>query len=280
MSTVITYVVSPGWELNLYVSLHSLVLSGTNYDYVKVFAVGGELSFLKEVDVPLEIEEVENKNENYFFENKTYLSSIDRERVIYLDSDTVVLNPINKVYEEKSEDFIGKFSHYYEDERFEAGKWRKILKENGADYSPYFNAGFVIFQNGSQKLIQEDWISILRDNLDKIEEKEFMGRDMSEQIALSTSVSKNNLSKAKMQSQEHIYGWKTPPRDLDISGEEIVYHTGSRGGRYIKYAMSVLRKSGIDYTRPIISNATHPLFLKMMAYDMMYAAKHSVVGLP
>lgn len=280
MSTVITYVVSPGWELNLYVSLHSLALSGTSYDYVKVFAVGGELSFPKKVDVPLEIEEVENKNEEYFFENKTYLSSIDSKRVIYLDSDTIILGPIEKIYDSKDESFIGRFSHYYEDERFETEKWRKILKENGAGYSPYFNAGFVIFQNGSQKVIREDWTNILRDNLGKMEEKEFMGRDMSEQIALSTSVSKNNLSTAKMRRREHMYGWKTPPSDLDISGDEIVYHTGSRGGRYIKYAMSVLRKSGIDYARPVISSATHPLFLKMMAYDAMYAAKHSVVGIP
>jgi hypothetical protein len=109
-------------------------------------------------------------------------------------------------------------------------------------------------------------------------ERKFMGRQMSEQIALS--IAKNTLSTKRMRKREHIYGWKTPPRDLDLSGDEIVYHTGSRGRRYVKYATSVLRKSGIDYARPVISDATDPLFLKMMAYDAMYAVKHSVVSAP
>lgn len=280
MSTVITYVVSPGWELNLYVSLHSLALSGTNYDYVKVFAVGDKLNFPKKLKIPLEIEVVEDKNKDYFLENKTYLSNVDSKRLIYLDSDTVILGPIDKVYKGKNEEFIGRYNHHYEDEKFIMEEWRKILKENKAKYSPYFNSGFVIFQNESQKRIKKDWVKISKDNLEKSEEREFMGRKMSEQIALSTSVSKNNLSKARMQRREHIYGWKTPPSDLNISGEEIVYHTGSRGGRYIKYATSVLRKSGIDYARPVISSSANPLFLKMLTYDAMYAAKHSVVGLP
>lgn len=111
-------------------------------------------------------------------------------------------------------------------------------------------------------------------------ERKFMGRQMLEQIALSMSIAKNTLSTKRMRKREHIYGWKTPPRDLDLSGDEIVYHTGSRGRRYVKYATSVLRKSGIDYARPVISDATDPLFLKMMAYDAMYAVKHSVVGAP
>ena len=121
---------------------------------------------------------------------------------------------------------------------------------------------------------------ITKRNLKNMRERKFMGRQMSEQIALSMSIAKNTLSTKRMRKREHIYGWKTPPRDLDLSGDEIVYHTGSRGRRCVKYATSVLRKSGIDYARPVISDATDPLFLKMMAYDAMYAVKHSVVSAP
>jgi len=83
MSTVVAYVVSPGWELNLYLSLHSLALSGTSYDYVKVFAVGGDLRFPSDTSVPIKIETVENKNENYFLENKIYIKAKRKKSNIF-----------------------------------------------------------------------------------------------------------------------------------------------------------------------------------------------------
>jgi len=280
MSTVVAYVVSPGWELNLYMSLHSLELSNTSYDYIKVFSVGGELKFLENLNLPIQFESVRDKNDKYFPENKTYITSINEERIIYLDADTIVLKPIQKVYGGVNVDFIGRYTHYYESEGFEEERWNKILERNNTKYSPYFNSGFIIFQNYSQKELKSEWEILSRRNLKNMKERELMGKRVSEQIALSACISKNGLSVKKMKKKEHVYGWETTPKDLDTNEEEVVYHTGSRGGRYVKYATSVLRKSGINYARPVISSANNPLFLKMLAYDVMYAAKHSVVGLP
>ncbi len=101
MGPVIAYVASPDFELNLYISIHSLFQSESEIKRVKVFSVGGMMPNLERLSVPIEVEEVKNRNEEYFLENKTYITDIVSEKVIYLDCDTIVVGNVNSIWKKK-----------------------------------------------------------------------------------------------------------------------------------------------------------------------------------
>jgi lipopolysaccharide biosynthesis glycosyltransferase len=56
---------------------------------------------LERLSVPIEVEEVTNRNEEYFLENKTYLTNIVSEKVIYLDCDTIVVGNVNSIWKKE-----------------------------------------------------------------------------------------------------------------------------------------------------------------------------------
>jgi hypothetical protein len=284
MKTVVVYVASPDKEINIYASIHSLVRSGTSFDKIKVFSVGGKMDKLKKTKIPIEINAVSNKNHNYFLENKTYIGNVNCERLVYMDADTISLNPINKVWKGVNKDFIGRLCTPIEKNENKKIKdqWRSMLNDFGAKkITPYFNSGFLVFQNKSHKKICKVWEHTMQKVTEKREKNEFLKNSkkrLREQISLSIAISKSNVSYKKMKKHEHVYGWIVPPKSKMLDNKSVVYHTGSRGDRHIKYASSICRSGLVDLVTPTLSGLFSTLYIKLQAYNIAYSIKDSIIS--
>jgi hypothetical protein len=95
-------------------------------------------------------------------------------------------------------------------------------------------------------------------------------------MSLSISVLKEGDVFGEMDKEHHVYGWEKKPNE--VGRDTVVYHTGSRGGRHLKYASAVASRHDISFNSPLLSNASNPLFLKLQGYDLAYRAKHFFTG--
>jgi hypothetical protein len=117
--TCAVYVVSNDWQFQAYVAIHSLLSSGSAVDRVIVLMVGGGGENLRKLDGPIDVREVPNINENFFLANKSQITSIEAERLIFLDADTVVIRPLDIVWENRSDaDVIARTDQAYERQDF------------------------------------------------------------------------------------------------------------------------------------------------------------------
>jgi hypothetical protein len=280
MSKIISYVATPRWALNIYVSIHSLVASNSSFDGIKVFSVGGSMDRLKSLDIEVEIDEVKNIDKKMFMKNKTYITKIKSEKLVYMDSDTIVINSIDKMSSTEGNLLARPDSSFESSKYFEHKKWNKLLKKYGSKKGPYLNAGFLAFRNMSHRNISGVWKKICDEEYKKGKKSELsklQGKEMIEQMSLSISILREIEDIGVMSEKQHAYGWEVSPGELDE--ETIVYHTGSRGGRHLKYAMALDRRGLVDFSEPVISSAAHPLFLKLQAYSIAYRVKEFLSGL-
>lgn len=279
MKNVICYLVSRGWEINLYVSIHSLIQSESSVDSIKVFSVGDRIRWIEELSIPVDIKEVSNKNSNYFQHNKPYITELDAETVIYMDSDTLVINSIDPLIDDKFCLKVRPDSSYESGPYFDHERWEELLYEYKSPKGPLFNSGFMIFKENSHRKIGDIWKKTI-DKERKVWEKRgedgFRGRETTDQMSFSISVLKTIDEIEYMSPEEHAYGWKKNPND--IAPQTVVYHTGSRGGRHIKYAMALDRAGVLDFSKPLISSVTNPLFLQLQAYRFAYGLKDAFVA--
>jgi hypothetical protein len=243
---------------------------------IYVISIGGDMPFIRSLDVPIEVKTLSNKNANYFQENKTYISEIEAENLIYLDTDTIVVGKIDKIFEKSDCKIIARADSSYEKGKyFDKKKWMQILKEYGARSGPLLNSGFVIFKEESHRLIGKYWKSILKIERKKMKKKGEIGfnnRSTTEQMSLSISALKKLKKIGAMSKKDHIYGWNVSPSE--VTKKCGVYHTGSRGGRHLKYASYLSRKIDIPLWKPIISSPANPLFIKLQGYHLGYFFKH------
>jgi hypothetical protein len=229
----------------------------------------------------IDVEVVDNKNGEYFPQNKTYISGIEADRLIYLDADTIVLDSIDKVWKGAQFDFLASHDSFYRSaSRAKREQWSKILTGYGCQEGPYFNSGFLVFENNSQQKIGECWEDICEREWQKGTESklsQFQGRWTTEQMALSVAALREIGDIGAMKGNHHVYGWEKGPRS--VQSDSVVYHTGSRGERHIKYASVVAQGRDLSFNRPLISGAANPLFVQLQGYDLGYRIKHFLCGL-
>lgn len=229
-STEIVYVCSPNrWKHALFSSLRSLLASGSTFHRVVIFCVGKKPAYWKFEDPRIEVQEVSNCQEDFFFLNKLYAASRKSDRVIYLDTDTLILRPIDEIWEGNSLDLIARKASFCDKPKWNADAWREVLEQVGGRVdSPYLNAGFMIFQNGAQMKIKRLWREFTRGGL---EGKYFdagtihSGRNFCEQIAFSLAASVSGVSVSLMNPQQLGFGWEREPFE-----KRVIYHTG--GNRF------------------------------------------------
>ena len=236
LGTEVIYVCSPDWWKRLCVSVRTLLESGTAVDRVTIYRVATEPAssgfgddLLHVVDVPPRTEAMQATGAG-FLANKTYMCSSRASRVVYLDADTVVLRPLDPVWNNHSSDVIARCASAYEKPTWNGALWRATLRESGAiENYPYLNSGFVVFQNGVTQLLECPWRNLIR---------QLSGRPSlltalhklrnAEQLALSLAIAASRLSIRLMNHREHAYGWRSEPRE-----SALLYHTGS--GRFEKF---------------------------------------------
>ena len=252
-STEIVYVVSPNYGCYLFGFLHSLLASKSSFDKVTIFCIGKRPSSWIFKDSRIVVEEVPSLDVHYFLINKTYITNIKADRVIFLDSDTLILNSLDHVWQGVNTDFIGRVTSYPEQRNCNQQKWIDLFQSINAQYTPYFNAGFFIIQNGKHHDLP--WYSLVQSGLKKelfdpskihpSSKKQggvpSEGMFMTEQIALSLAIGSSRLSYHILSRREHAYGWKSEPYD-----DAIVYHTG--GHLFFRYAALLEKEKYLNFT--------------------------------
>ncbi len=227
-STEIVYLCSPNhYENLLFTSIRSLLKSGSNFDLIIVFCVGQKPKYWDILDPRIQIVEVESLREDNFLINKVYALTRTTDRLIFLDADTLVLKPIDTIYQDTGADFIGRPASRY---TWQDGqnKWLQVLEKYKCRDIPYFNCGFFIFQNGSHLSLFETWRDLTEQVLNDSTTQSFHGKRFAEQIALSLTLGKSSISYKCMKKHEHTYGWESAK-----GKEAVVYHTG--GTNYLSY---------------------------------------------
>ena len=232
--TEIIYVINPAWYKYFIISLHTLLASGTDFNAIRVFCVGGKLDKFRPKDKRIFLEEVPSLAvDDFFLINKVYSCKSLADRIVFLDADTLIFRPLHDIWADSKADFIGRHESFYEKEEFNQQYWKKILNSiNAKSTTPYFNSGFFVFQNNAHKRIGKIWEEFIHKGLNRElfhPEKIHwpLGKRYTEQISFSLAIGALDLSYKIMDQREHIYGWNEEFEDVEI--EDIaVLHTGGR----------------------------------------------------
>ncbi len=240
--TEIVYVCSPNqYENMLFTSLRSLLKSNSTFDKLTIFCIGQKPKVWEIVDSRIQVIEVEPLRQDDFLVNKTYALTSQAQRLIFIDSDTLIINPIDSVYQNVSEDFIARPGPLYRGSKINQEfifKWQTLLKNNDYREIPYFNSGFFIFQNSSHQRILKRWRELTNKLLfeksviqDLYSMKKSRKEEMPEQTALSLSIAESSLTYKCMEEYEHVFAWQMT-QEFNLE-KVVVVHTG--GSRFFKY---------------------------------------------
>lgn len=216
--TNIVYVCSPDWSDQLIVSMYSLIRSGTTFDRIVVYCVGAAPRSWAFRDPRVEIRERPSRPEaailvdGAFYVNKAYLCESEAERTVFLDADTVILRPIDPIWQRSDADVIARLTARVFEPTWSAALWNDVQRKvGGREGYPYFNSGCVVFQNGAHRKLEKTWPDLISSMgrgvpvySNALHEK---GTRLTEQLALSLAMGVHNLSYSLMSPSEHTYLW-------------------------------------------------------------------------
>lgn len=232
----VVYVCGPDYWRHLYLSLRTLYASNSQFDSVRIFVTSSNKPSWNFGDDRIKIETVNDIGKGYWYLNKTYLCNSEAETVIFLDTDTMVLRPIEEIYRSREEDIIARYAPGVYTQYWSSEEWKKKYKHFGCSEYPYLSCGFTVFQNGSHRKIRGSWIEIAERIL-KGEVDEQTTR-FAEQEAMSIASCIEGLSLGLMEPHHHAYA---------MNGEDhegaYVYHLGTPN--FYHYYLHVEKKVGL-----------------------------------
>jgi hypothetical protein len=213
------YVLSPDFGPQLYLSLRSLFSSGTTINRVTIFSVGGSISW-EAGSLPITFREVESKSKSYWMVNKTYLCQVESEDVLFLDTDTIIQEPIGEMIEKKEGEVVARRSTARTLSSWDEQEWKKYLDENGvATEIPVLNAGFLIFRGGIHQGMGREWSKIM---LDAWRRRLFGNGYHADQWSLPVVLGRREADCSLLGPKDHAFAWEGNDPD-----GATVYHTGA-----------------------------------------------------
>lgn len=241
--------------------MRTLLASGTYFDKLTIYVVGSENPKWSFKDSRIHVRYVPTLDKDYWYKNKLYLCDSDADRVIFLDTDTMILSPIEHVYMNTEKDFLSRPAPVVSTPLWNSEKWESRLKQFGLDYCQYFTCGFMIFQNRSHARIRDKWDSITSQIVSG--NTKFPVTRFAEQQALSITVAQSGLTSFEMNAIHHSYA---------MNGESyenaIVYHLGTPN--FYHYYLPVENVMGIKHmTLPV----RRPRFNRLMHYYSRFKHK-------
>ncbi len=226
--TEIIYACTPDRSRQLRASIATLLRSGSSFDRIVVFWIGEE-PCPRFADSRVTILPSRRLFGDYVFGNKSYLCTRRAERVVFLDTDTFVLRPIELSWNEHDAEFLARVGSAYRDERWNPAAWRQGLASVGVkDEVPMYNCGLVVFQNGAHRRLTTDWEAQIWRYLRGELPPPCPDTRMPEQWALAQALAKHAIGQSRLGAREHTFGWCEDPTE-----ETIVLHTGA--DRYDHY---------------------------------------------
>lgn len=266
----IVYVCSPDWEDYLFTSIQSVLSTGTSFDEIVIYCVGDKPDYWNFDGVSIRAIEVPSVNDKLWFFNKIHICNVDANRVVYLDADTVVLSPLDRLFDNMSGDIGGRRATQSTLTSWDKELWKNCLE--GYDSSttfPYLCAGVLLFDNGSHRNIKVSWPGIAYDiciNANDEEPPIYNSRKYYEQAALSIASAAEGLKPHLFSSKQISHGWEGD------SYESTVYHTGN--GQFFRHAYIINEKS--NFMSNINEMPRYNLYLKHMKKNLPKRAKNLV----
>jgi hypothetical protein len=219
--TAIVYICSPDRYRQLWFSLSTLLKSGTRFDEVLVYCVGADPRW-NFGDARVVVRPVADRSPRYFYGNKLYVCDADAERVVFLDTDTLVFSPLDGVWAARSAPVIARVASAYGSANWNAARWHATCARFGSGVLPMFNTGFVVFQGGVHRRLERTWQETIALYRAGILAPPFEDR-MSDQYGLPLAMLAAGIGYAEMSPQEHTFGWLEPT----VGPETVVFHTAN-----------------------------------------------------
>jgi hypothetical protein len=219
--TSIVYICSPDRYRQLSFSLATLLRSGSRFDEIVIYVIGGDPHW-EFGDRRIVVKPVADRYPNYFYGNKLYVCDVDADRVVFLDTDTLIFSPLDRVWSQRSASVIARVASAYGTANWNAALWQATCRRFGAGVLPMFNTGFVVFQDGAQNRVGRLWRRAVQLYRSRILAPPFEDR-MSDQYGLPLAMLGEGLSCATMTAGEHTYGWIEP----NVAADTVVFHTAN-----------------------------------------------------
>lgn len=199
-------------------------------------------------EIPVEIEKIQkelnvnillrkNKSEDYFFYNREYISEIDCDSLLYLDSDTFINMDVNILFDKYSHDFVGCDNFWVYSHGWEKSFLDRIN-------SPY-NGGVVLTNRSKHKELFKEYIPIIKE----IETKSKPIYDWcmntqngynKEEFAMSIYVDKSNWINGYFETKD-VYNIRTA-EDLSKIQDHGVFHVyGHMWEKAMKHIQSKIK---------------------------------------
>jgi hypothetical protein len=221
--TAIVYVVSPDREEQLLRSIDSLLDTVSRFDLVRICCVGPRPDRWKFVDPRIRVEEVSPLFGRYFYGNKLHLCDTPARRVIFLDADTIVLRPLDALWQGRQEQLLARRGTAMSAPNWNHQVWRDLVLSSGSREVPMFNAGVLLFQHGSHLRLKDAWQAALLRFLAGDWPHPCPDRRMFEQWSLAVAVAREGISFAELDAKAHAFGWQNESAD-----GAAVFHYGNR----------------------------------------------------
>ena len=220
LKTEIVYVLGADYWRYLFLSLRTLLVSGTQFERVVVYVVGDKKPRWNFKDPRINIKLVPDIGNGYWYINKTHICDSNADRLIFLDTDTMVLKPLELVYNNISADLIARNAPGTYLSTWRQERWEEVLNSVGAPSYPFYSCGFMIFQNGAHRKMKETWPKLTEEILQgklPIKKTRF-----AEQQAFSLSAAVEGLSHSSMKNNHHVYAMNG-----ESPNDAVVYHLGT-----------------------------------------------------
>ena len=189
--------------------------------------------------------------------------------MIYLDTDTMVMQPLDVLWRDRPDtDLIARPATVYGRQDWDQEAWLEVLHHVGSAEIPYFNAGFLIFQNRAHQKLNPEWFNrtqrILAGELVKLEPKKIKFAD---QYALALSAGAAQLRYHVLDRTGQGYGWLEEPFD-----DTVLYHTGGyQFWRFAEQLELVLNIADLDLPRFKGINLLNPVWIKrQLRHNSLY----------
>ena len=222
--TEIIYVCSPDYIPSLEVSLNSLLASGSEFDRISVYLTAAASPSFPKLDDRIVVNEVEPLGKGYFFANKLFVSDGTYRRAIILDVDTLILRPLQEIYDGRSADLLARPGSANALPDWNEHTWQSTFQRLGLqDAIPMLNGGLVVFQNGVHTRVRPHWAEYIGQY--QHGELAYPCNDLRffTQWSLSLVASKLGWDVMYLSSKEHAFGWRG-----DCADEAVVFHTGTQ----------------------------------------------------
>lgn len=239
-----------------------IVSDNKNYFYMLYTSIKMLREFNKEIfidviflseEIPLEIEKIQkefsvnivkrkNKNDAYFFYNREYISDIDCDSLLYLDSDTFINMDVNILFEKYHADFVGCDNFWVHSHGWDKSFMNRIK-------SPY-NGGVILTNKGRHKELFKEYIPLIKEVETKTKPVHQWCMNMhegynKEEVALSLYVDQSDWVNGYFENKD-VYNIRTM-EDLNKIQDYGIFHAyGSMWEKAMRHIQAKIKNKFVS----------------------------------